>query len=291
MLSLNIKRQINKPEYWLRPSQICRRIKYKKSHSSEVPIDIDGSGKNFYVNPNETIGHSLLTMGVYDLVVAEAIYRILKRNDLFCDVGANIGYFTRLALKIGARVKSFEPHPIVFQKLTKNLNDDSLCETYPLALSNTVSETDLFIPNEFNNNEGVASLEHHQEAKKIKVKTTLIDEILASEESITLMKIDIEGHEEFAFKGAHHFLKSKALNSIIFEDFTAPHSKTIMLLEKYDYKVMRLQKELLGPKLIPWKETSSINAWEPVNYIAFHNSEFIQPLFKDKGWKVFSSLP
>ncbi|MCC6019605.1 MAG: hypothetical protein LM601_11270, partial [Candidatus Verstraetearchaeota archaeon] len=53
---------------------------------------------------------------VYDLMIS-----ILKKDDVFVDVGANIGYYTLLAAKLGAHVIAVEPVPETAKVLMLNL--------------------------------------------------------------------------------------------------------------------------------------------------------------------------
>jgi len=53
---------------------------------------------------------------VYDLMLS-----ILKKDDVFVDVGANIGYYTILAAKLGAHVVTVEPVPETAKVLMLNL--------------------------------------------------------------------------------------------------------------------------------------------------------------------------
>lgn len=54
--------------------------------------------------------------------VVEAIFRLVEPDDIFIDIGANIGYMSSAALAAGAKkILSFEPHPELFQQLERNI--------------------------------------------------------------------------------------------------------------------------------------------------------------------------
>lgn len=280
----NIKRQLNKPEYFFNPKQLIRRFSYKNQHRSEAEISIDNSGHTFFVNENEVIGRSILTMGVYDLIVAETIKRTLNPGDLFVDVGANVGYFSRLALAFGAQVESFEPHPKIFQRLQKNLAPFANKATlHNIALSDSQGEFNLYIPESFDQNEGIASLEPTPNSQKVPVTTNLLSNLTSG--PIKLLKIDVEGHESSVLKGCENLLAENKIDFIIFEDFeNEGDSETLSLLRKNNYSVSRLKKTVWGPQAVPPSDSPKIPLWEPPNYIASYSEQKIVDLFKLKKW-------
>jgi predicted KAP-like P-loop ATPase len=71
-----------------------------------LPVEID---------PISHVGEDILNLGVYDRVVAEAIFRLLDPSEQAIDVGANIGQnVSIMALVAGrrGRVVAFEPGAI-----------------------------------------------------------------------------------------------------------------------------------------------------------------------------------
>lgn len=282
---LNIKRQINKPEYFFNPKQLVQRALYKNNQQKKVLARIDQTNLPFYVNENEVIGRSILTMGVYDLIVAETIKRIIHPQDHFLDIGANIGYFSRMALSYGAHTISFEPHPHVFKRLQENLKDFKEATLHNFALSNQKGSFDLYIPKNFESNEGIASLEPMENSDKIQVQTETLDSLITT--NIKLVKIDVEGHESSVLEGARDLLKQKKIDFLVFEDFDGLNSKVIKLLKDFDYKVYRLKKNLMGPELVSLSESEKIPLWEPPNFIASHTDSLIKDSFFTGGWSFF----
>ena len=71
-------------------------------------------GLQMQIRPNDYIGSCIWGRGIYDLGVSEAIWRLLDKDDLAIDVGANIGHMTGImARRVGPKgaVIAFEPHP------------------------------------------------------------------------------------------------------------------------------------------------------------------------------------
>ena len=68
-----------------------------------IPVHLEG-GYRCYVDPTCSIGRSLLATGTFDTEVGAMITRSLPLGGTFVDVGANIGYFSLVALRqVGAQ--------------------------------------------------------------------------------------------------------------------------------------------------------------------------------------------
>ena len=63
----------------------------------------------------------------------------LRRDDVFWDVGANVGAITLIASRYCKQVVSFEPEPRALARLRENVNANELTSTtvMPVALSDT----------------------------------------------------------------------------------------------------------------------------------------------------------
>jgi len=111
---LRLLDSIAKPEYFFRPSQILNRlVRARAIGAPEVVAELPWNAQ-ITVNSNEVHGRAILRLGVIDLPVSEAIWRILDPGDIALDVGANIGYMTSImASRIGTAgtITAFEPHP------------------------------------------------------------------------------------------------------------------------------------------------------------------------------------
>lgn len=82
--------------------------------------------------------YQLMRIGKFEVDETEIIIKVLPHVDVFVDIGANLGYYTCLALQSGKPVIAFEPQQqnlqCLFQNLTANGWGDS-AEVFPLALS------------------------------------------------------------------------------------------------------------------------------------------------------------
>lgn len=129
----------------------------------------------------------------------------VRRGDTVFDVGANHGFFALYAANKGAKVYAFEPNPIVFERLEKNIRRNGLEQRItarPWALSDEEGEVKLLITEMLG---GAMSTIHSGFAEKSQIPVsgqivvpchTLSEAIrIFGLETIRLCKIDAEGSE------------------------------------------------------------------------------------------------
>ena len=133
----------------------------------------------------------------------------LKVDDVFFDIGANIGLFSLKASKLitSGIIFSFEPSPITFERLGNNIkmNNINNIHSYKIALSNNVGTSNFYLSLDgFDAWNGFSIPLVGSEFKRIKTPITTLD-IFCKENNITkinLIKIDVEGWEYNVLKGA-----------------------------------------------------------------------------------------
>ena len=145
------------------------------------------------------------------------LLHVLRTDDLFIDVGANVGSYTILACSaIGAEGYAFEPVPTTYNRLIENIRLNHL-ENRVKCLNIGVGSDNgsiVFTSDMDTTNHVLASEE--QSENPIKVDVSTLDTILENESPV-LMKIDVEGYEMPVLEGATETLKNKTLHSVIME--------------------------------------------------------------------------
>ncbi len=292
---------LNKPEYLYRPLQILKRIAYRLNPPKterEATVRLPW-GVIIATTPREALGNSLLSFGVYELVVSEAIWRLTDPGDRCVDAGTNIGYMTSImAIRCGSKgsAQSFEPHPAIFAKLKENVtrwNQSAMAsriapiELNPMALGSRRATMRLCEPDGFSTNEGIASLAPEGSGGH-PVPVDRLDNLASSASGYGIMKVDVEGAEFEVFEGSEKLLAGKQIRDIVYEDFSPYPSRCAVLLQKHGYTVFRLKKQLRGPQILvptnPLATSTSLN-WEPVNYLATVDPRRAQERMQERGWK------
>lgn len=145
-------------------------------------------------------------------MIVESLSRL---GGIFIDVGANTGFYTVLACKASPEVSvlSFEPYPIVKESLKRNIalnNLESRVHIYGFALSNSVGEFPLYVPDDSHGlMETSCSLEssfkeHLKGTVRVEVKKLDLMNIV---DPVSVIKVDIEGHEHAFLEGAEKTIR------------------------------------------------------------------------------------
>lgn len=145
------------------------------------------------------------------------LLHFLRKDDLFLDVGANIGSYTVLASgAVGAKSISFEPVCTSFQCLVDNIHLNRLvdCVT-PLNVAVGSEEGELEMMADQDTINRVLKGQIYSGAK-VKVPVVTLDGVLAGR-APKLIKIDREGYESEVLRGAVHTLENPDLKAVLLE--------------------------------------------------------------------------
>ena len=291
-----INRIAQKPEYVFRPKQILFRLAYGRTLRKQptqilrmpwgIPIEI---------NIREVIGKSIYFFGLYDLSLTESVNRIVQKNDIVFDVGANVGYVTGLMSFLAGskgKVFSFEPNPLILNRLNRNIDliqrklSFSNISLHPIGLSDRIGEFILYVPNNFEDNEGIATLETLENAKKIVIRTDVLDNFISDKLVVKLLKVDVEGQEMSVFRGAIKSLEQRRIQNIIFENFSNP--EIIDFLIHYGFTVYKINKTFKGVQLSDHNDHKLSISYEADNFLATLFPEEIGKSFIKKSWTIYS---
>lgn len=286
---------LRKPEYIFRPSQAIRRLWRQAFWENSATVVLPW-GASIKVNTRETIGSCIYRVGIYDLLVSEALWRLAEPGEVAMDVGANIGHMTSLLVsRCGARgtVIAFEPHPHVFSQLEENCRGWSIgsapIKLHNMALSERGGTAVLHVPETFSTNNGLASLQRTNAPHIAHVVTAAaLDDIWPSHKEIGVMKIDVEGHELSVFRGARKLIEQRHIRDIVLEENAGTPSQTTEWLERQGYTLFVLNSTLLAPELVPLHRQKKLGRRDAPNLLATLNPQRAVTRFNPRGWKVMS---
>ncbi len=170
----------------------------------------------------------------------------LKKDDLFVDVGANIGAYTILASTVvGAGCVAMEPIPDTYRRLVDNVNLNGAYQLVDCLNIGAGKEGGVltFTADRDTLNHVLHTGERALETVDVPVKP--LDEIIPSADQSTkiFIKIDVEGYTADVLAGASRTLADAAVVATIIE-----HSH---MVEHYGSSIASIHAHMLGHDFIP----------------------------------------
>ena len=225
---------------------------------------------NYWKNPNNRISDYKFITGY------------LRENDVYIDVGANIGTTLIPAAKTikGGKAIGFEPHPRIFSYLMENVSLNNLGDNIELYNCAVGSER-----GSINFSSGRADDCNKVLITRggIKVPVKLLDDFVTKFSKIDLMKIDVEGYEKFVVEGG---IKALAKTQCIYFEVSEEHFRDF----GYSLKDLLNQLENMGFHLFLRKQAGVL---EPINP-AFELSDAfairnIDNFLSRTGWSIYDA--
>lgn len=172
----------------------------------------------------------------------------IQPGDVVFDLGANIGTMAmEFAKAAGPKGKVYAFEPVVYETLARNVQENKVENVIVVpkgvaekSYSTTINVSDFCLDSSLVNNEYIGKEFHDS----INIEITTLDDFVEQNRipKVDFIKIDIEGFEELAIRGAHQLiLKHKPKWSIAsyHTDFVneKQHAKLVRLLKSYGYQI------------------------------------------------------
>lgn len=210
---------------------------YKKlieSQTPNTPTKIEYMNSFIWVIPNRSSAEkSLYAFGEYEPHISTKIESILETGDIAVDIGAHVGHHAvNMRDKVGetGEVHMFEPSPDRAKILNRTAEQYKNMKLWEVALSDDEEITQISgkVPTIQKKSEGV------------EIKTTTFDQVFKEKEftEISLVKMDIEGHEIQAIKGMAESIGN--INDMVVE------THTNMIQEKYSKQDIETAVDILS---------------------------------------------
>ena len=208
----------------------------------------------------------------------ELLKKFIKPGSDTIDVGVYRGVYSYEMAKYSNKVHSFEPNPIIFNYINKNLKKIvKNIVLYNYALSNKNGIYDLKVPIR-NSNYNKENFEEYYKMgratihdknnfdkfEKFQINTKKIDEFNFNNK-ISFIKIDVEGHELEVIEGAKFTIKNN--KPILLVEIEEKYSKknvieSINFINTHGYKAFYYNNKAL-------KDISKLNNFELFNNFIF----------------------
>jgi FkbM family methyltransferase len=160
------------------------------------------AGGRMQVDITDFIGARIYHFGVWEPHLSALVTARLAPGDVFCDVGANIGYYTLLAAPIvgkTGKVVAVEPSPEAVEALNRNiaLNNVSNVRVVRAAMTDRPGIISLYRAPYERNLGAMTTVVSRSSIREVEVTALPIGAILLPEEKtrLRLIKIDVEGAE------------------------------------------------------------------------------------------------
>jgi FkbM family methyltransferase len=192
---------------------------YERFHTALAPMDryaVVRLDKGFRMNLDLADPEQLKVYfyGHYhERYEADLVQRLLSGDDVFWDVGANVGYFTLVAataLDHCGRIIAFEPGKNAYARLTENLalNPWRNVQAYPLAVTDREGEAVLHLAGDIADSSANLFQAAQARAGCEVCRTVALDHFLVAEglRPPHLIKLDAEGAELAVLQGAQKLI-------------------------------------------------------------------------------------
>jgi len=215
------------------------------------------------------------------------VMHFLRPEDLFIDVGANVGAYTVLAAGVSrSKAISFEPGSLAFGYLKQNVKLNDLEDKVTYFNTALGSEDGILKFTEGLGTENYICLDGDS-VGKTEVKVTTLDQALEGL-SPTLMKIDVEGFETKVLAGGQKTLSEPSLKAMIIERGGNA--------ERYGFNEAALHRKIQAMSFIPCayspqdRVLSSISKDALGNIIYVKDLEFARKRLKEAQPYLFGSF-
>lgn len=175
------------------------------------------NGCRFIVGRSETGLTGNIYTGLHEFSDMGFLLHVLRPEDTFVDIGANVGSYTLLAsAAVGASTFAYEPIPGTFNKLIDNVRLNRIedrVQAFNIGLAQQGGS--IRFTSDLNTvNHAVANGELSAGSVEVQVRT--LDDTLAGR-GAHIIKIDVEGYETPVLEGARETIRNSMLRAVIME--------------------------------------------------------------------------
>jgi FkbM family methyltransferase len=157
-------------------------------------------GDKLTLSLRDIVQQYILYFGVWEPNLSYLLLQRLDKSGIFVDIGAHVGYFSLLASHLTKRVIAFEASPVLFRKLTRNIeeNEHKNISAYNVAI--IASESFVCIepgPSANLGRTSIVACNHQSRTSPGRVRGIPLSRALDRRTlgEVRMIKIDVEGSE------------------------------------------------------------------------------------------------
>jgi FkbM family methyltransferase len=171
--------------------------------------------RKIIVNPATFTYQFVYFLGEYEPAITNIISKIVRKDDICFDVGANIGWYSTLLQTLvgeNGSVHAFEPVPSSFETLKANIALNKNADKVILnefALGDQEKEINIYNSATLPDGHASISKNENSDVEVIPIKMKTADKYVETHNinEVNFIKLDIEGAELFMLKGANKMFK------------------------------------------------------------------------------------
>ena len=207
---------LNRDRKW---PAICRYLGWQigsRLVSGSVAVPFVGNTR-LLVDKGMTGATGNIYTGLHEFEDMAFLLHLLRKEDLFVDIGANVGSYTVLAAgAVGAECISIEPVPSTFAHLVDNIHLNHINENVSLHNIGVGRETTRLRFSAACGPGNHVITEGETETEWVEVQVRRLDDVVGEGRPV-LIKIDVEGFETEVLAGAENVLRNESLLAVIME--------------------------------------------------------------------------
>lgn len=170
-------------------------------------------GRHFRIPRADPMYAQIVAFGAYEPIETAAVTSLLRAGDFAIDVGANHGWFSLLIASIvgpDGKTWAIEPVQAMVDALRRNLasNPSLSVEVHPLALGVAEGTLEMHVFDDLPHGHASAATLGHDDFSTHRCAVRPLDQLLAGDRPVTLVKVDVEGSELAVLEGASETIAS-----------------------------------------------------------------------------------
>jgi len=231
-----------------------RKFAYSKI---SIPESIVIMGNKIFLAEKSIVSAGLALNGIWEETETELVKKLIKKNDLVVDIGANIGYFSLIFAKLvgpGGKVFSFEPELENLNLLKKNIEVNGYKNVIieNTAISDSDGKTKLYLSKNDRGHHRISQSEKQNKNAVTVTKITLDQyfEKKTDSKKISFIKIDVEGSEIGVLKGMTSILQGNNNLKLLVEycpnhilDYGAKPEEFVQILKTNGFNIYQINPE------------------------------------------------
>ncbi|RZK60388.1 MAG: FkbM family methyltransferase [Pedobacter sp.] len=225
--------------------------------------------------------------GLHEFEDMSFLLHFLRPDDVFFDVGANVGSYTLLASGIcKAKSITFEPIPSTHSILKQNVELNNLNALVKTENKGVGSKNELLHFTDTEDTTNHIVLDHEERQNIIKVPIVTLDSYCIIKKP-ALIKIDVEGFETEVLNGATAILNDNTLKAIIIELNGSGG--------RYEYDELQIHQKLVDYGFKPYQYFPFERRLKEIASFGSYNTIYIRDIISvekrvksSKTFKVFN---